>query len=66
VIKLGYDPSNVKDSKEMIGRKNVDILALRKQLKDPATGYLQTKEDGEMKKEKESMFKIIVEQNLQI
>lgn len=66
VIKLGYDPSNVKVFKEMIRRKNVDILALRKQLKLPTTKDPQTKEFGELEKEKESMFKIIIEQNLQI
>jgi hypothetical protein len=33
VLKIGYDPSNVKATEEMIKKKNVDIVALRKQLK---------------------------------
>ena len=37
VIKLGYDPSNVKAAEEMIKRKNANIQALRKQLKLPNT-----------------------------
>ena len=43
VIKLGYDPNNVKVVEEMIKRKNVDIQALRKNLKLPTTEYHQTK-----------------------
>ena len=35
VLKIGYDPSNVKAVEEMIKKKNVDIASLRKQLKLP-------------------------------
>lgn len=66
VIKMGYDPSNVKVVEEMIKRKNVDIQDFKKQLKLPTTEDPQTKEVGELEKGKERMFKIIVEQNLQI
>jgi hypothetical protein len=37
VLKIGYDPSNVKAVKEMLKKKNVDIASLRKQLKLPPT-----------------------------
>jgi hypothetical protein len=33
VLKIGYDPSNVKAAEEMIKKKNSDIGSLRKQLK---------------------------------
>jgi hypothetical protein len=33
VLKIGYDPSNVKAAEEMIKKKNADITSLRKQLK---------------------------------
>lgn len=50
----------------MIKNKNVDIQALRKQLKLPTTEHPQAKEVGQLEKEKENMFKLIVEQNVQI
>jgi hypothetical protein len=37
VLKIGYDPANVKDTEDMIKRKNADIASLRKQLKLPST-----------------------------
>ena len=37
VIKLGYDPTDVKSAEEIIESKNADIDALRKQLKLPTT-----------------------------
>lgn len=43
VIKLGYDPQNVKAVEELINRKNAEIMALRKQLK------LSTNEDPQTK-----------------
>jgi hypothetical protein len=33
VLKIGYDPSNVKEAEELIKKKNADIDSLRKQLK---------------------------------
>lgn len=56
----------MKEAKEIVKRKNVDIAALKKKLKLPSTKDPQTKEVGEIKKEKEDMFKIIIEQNGQI
>ena len=37
VLKIGYDPSNVKVVEELLKKNNVDIASLRKQLKFPAT-----------------------------
>jgi hypothetical protein len=37
VLKIGYDPLNVKAKEEMIKKKNDDIASLRKQLKLPPT-----------------------------
>jgi hypothetical protein len=37
VLKIAYDPSNVKAAEDMIKKKNGDIASLRKQLKFPPT-----------------------------
>jgi hypothetical protein len=37
VLMIGYDPSNVKATEEMIKKKNADIASLRKQMKLPPT-----------------------------
>jgi hypothetical protein len=37
VLKIGYDPSNVKAVEELLKKKNDDIASLRKQLKFSAT-----------------------------
>jgi hypothetical protein len=47
VLKIGYDPANVKAAEEMIKKKNEDIASLRKQLKLPPIEDLQTKEIAE-------------------
>jgi hypothetical protein len=44
VLKIGYDPSNVKAVEEMLKKKNSDIPSLRKQLKLPRTEDSQAKE----------------------
>ena len=46
VIKLVYDPSDIKVAEEMINNSNVDIQALRKQLKLPTTEHKQAKDVG--------------------
>jgi hypothetical protein len=46
VLKIGYDPSNVKAAEELLKKKNVDIASLRKQLKIPATEDPQGKGNG--------------------
>jgi hypothetical protein len=66
VLKIGYDPSNVKAAEEMLKKKNADIASLRKQLKLSATEDSQAKEMAETEGEKEEMLKLIMEQNAQI
>jgi hypothetical protein len=66
VLKIGYDPTNVKATEELLKKKNVDITSLRKQLKLPATEDSQTKEVVETEGHKEEMLKLIMEQNAQI
>ena len=64
VIKIGYDPIDVKAAKDIIKKKNTDIAALRTQLKMPSTEDHQTKEITESEQHKEEMLKLIIEQNL--
>jgi len=66
VLQIGYDPSNVKATEEMIKNKNVGIASLRKQLKLPPTEDSQVKEIVETKGEKYEMLKLIMEQNAQL
>jgi hypothetical protein len=47
VLKIDYDPSNVKVAKEMIKNKNANIASLRKQLKLSPTEESQAKEIAE-------------------
>jgi hypothetical protein len=60
VLKIGYDPSNVKEAEEMINKKNDDIASLRKQLKFPPTEDSQAKEIAEAENEKEELLKLIM------
>ena len=66
VLKIGYDPSNVKAVEEMLKKKNFDIVSLRKQLKLPPTEDSQAKEITEIEGEKDEMLKLIMEQNAQL
>jgi hypothetical protein len=66
VLKIGYDPLNVKAVEGMINKKNDDIASLRKQLKPPQTVDLQAKEIAEKEGEKYEMLKLIIEQNAQL
>jgi hypothetical protein len=66
VLKIGYDPSNVKAVEEMIKKKNADIASLRKQLKLPPTVDSQEKEMAKTEGEKDEMLKLIMEQNAQL
>jgi hypothetical protein len=65
VLKIRYDPSNVKAVEEMLKKKNSDIASLRKQLKLPPTKDSQAKEIAETEGEKDEMLKLIMEQNAQ-
>lgn len=66
VIKAGFDPGNSKAMEEIIKKKNVDIAALKKQLKLPATKDPQAKELGEIELQKEQMLKLLVGQSAEI
>jgi hypothetical protein len=66
VLKIGYDPTNVKAAEELIKKNNVDITSLRKQLKLPAIEDSQTKEVAKTESHKEEMLNLIMEQNAQI
>jgi hypothetical protein len=66
VIKIRYDPSNVKATEEMIKKKNADITSLRKKLKLPPTEDSQAKEIAKTEGEKDEMLKLIMEQNAQL
>jgi len=43
VLRIGYDPSNIKAAEELVKKNNVDIASLRKQLKIYSTEDPQTK-----------------------
>jgi hypothetical protein len=66
VLKIGYDPANIKAAEEMIKKKNADIAALRKQLKLPPTEDPQTKEIAEREGEKDEMLRLLMEQSAQL
>ena len=66
IIKIGYDPSDTKVAEEVIKNKELDIAALKKLLKLPATHDPLTKEIEETKSIKADMMKLIVEQSIQI
>jgi len=66
VLKIRYDPSNVKAVEEVTKKKNVDIASLRKQLKLSPTIDSQAKEIAETEGEKDEMLKLIMEQNAQL
>jgi hypothetical protein len=66
VLKIGYDPANVKAAEEMIKNKNADIASLRKQLKLPPTEDPQMKEIAEKEGEKDEMLRLLMEQNAQL
>lgn len=63
VVKEGFDPGKSKAMEEIIKKKNVRIVALKKKLKLPATEDPQPKEIGEIKLQKEEMLKLLVEQS---
>jgi hypothetical protein len=66
VLKIGYNPSNVKATEEMIKKKNANISSLRKQLKLPPIEDSQVKEIAEKEGEKDEMLKLLMEQNAQL
>jgi len=66
VLKISYDPVNIKAAEEIIKKKNADIDTLRKQLKLPPTEDPQTKQIAEREGEKDEMLKLLMEQSAQL
>jgi hypothetical protein len=66
VLKIIYDPSNVKAVEEIIKKKNADIASLRKQLKLMPTDDSQVKEIAEKEGEKDEILKFLMEKNAQL
>jgi hypothetical protein len=66
VLKIRYDPSNMKATEEMIKKKNADIASLSKKLKLPPIEDSQVKEIAETEGEKDEILKLIMEQNAQL
>jgi hypothetical protein len=66
VLKIEYNPSNVKAVEMILKKKNVDITSLRKQLKLPPMEDAQTKEITKIEVEKDKMLKLIMEHNAQL
>lgn len=64
VLKIRYDPKDVNDAEEIIKKKNLDIVALRKQLKLPATKDPLTKDIEENEAQKVDMMKLIIDKNI--
>ena len=60
-MNIGYDPLDIKVVEEVIKKKEVDIAALKRQLKMPATHDPLTKEIEETKNLNADMMKLIVE-----
>jgi hypothetical protein len=66
VLKMGYNPSNVKAVKEMINKKNEYIVSLKKKMKLPPIVDSQEKEIAKTEGEKDEILKLIMEQNAQL
>ena len=61
VVKIGYDPIDINFAEDIIKKKNLDIAALRKKLKLPATKDPLTKDMEENETHKGDMMKLIME-----
>lgn len=66
VIKVGYDPLDTKVAEEIIKKKELDVIDLKKKLKLPIAHDPLTKEIEETESVKADMMKLIVEQSIQI
>lgn len=60
-MNIGYDPSYIKAAKKVINKKEIDIVALKKQLKMPTKQDPLTKEIEETESQKVDMMILIVE-----
>ena len=67
VIKIGYNPNDIKVvEKVIIKKKNEDIVGLKKQLKLPPSEHPQTKEVLESQSQKYEMMDLILQLNAQL
>lgn len=66
VVKMGSDPEIMKAGEELIKKNNVDIVALRKQMKLPVTEDPLSKYIEESETQKGDTMKLIMEQNSHI
>jgi len=66
VIKVGYDPKDVKAAELVLKKKDADIAALKKQLKLPSTEDPITKDIAQNEQQKEDMLKLIIDKNIQL
>lgn len=60
VIKLGYDPSNLKAIEEVIRRKNKDMATLKKWLKLPSIENPSIKEVGQLKRKRKTCSQLLL------
>ena len=63
VIKVGYDLANINVAEELVRKNNLDIVALRKHLKLPATEDPLAKDIEETETQKADMMKLIMKQS---
>lgn len=66
IVKIGYDPKDCKAIEEILKKKNIEIAALKKQLKLPSTEDPKTREMANNEQHREELLKLIIEQNIQI
>jgi len=66
VIKIGYNPSDIKVAEKLIKKKNEDIAALKKKLKFPHSEHPQTNEVLESQTHQEEMMDLILQINTQM
>jgi len=62
---MGYDPSNINATEELIKKKNTEVATLKKKLKLPASEDPMAKEI-KTETQKSDMMKLIIEHNLKI
>ena len=60
IVKLNHDPTNVQAVEEVLKNKNDDVVALRKQLKMPATEDPLAKGIEEDESQKAELLKLVV------
>lgn len=66
VIELGHDPKDIKDTEELIKKKNDDIATLKKELNIPHLQHPQTQEVLESKTRHEELMHLVLKLNDQL